>query len=600
MTLLKKPVLESWNLNDLLKSHKDKQFANLLESIEQDVKEIEILRPELTNNISNETFLSVLTKIETLIEKMSIVSGYAHLKYASDTSSNEIAALVTKMDSLFSLITNRLLFFDLWFKKDLIFKKFNSLMEFVPFEYKDYLKHKRLMGKYSLTEKEEKIINIMEVTGPNALVKIYDRMTNNFEFFMKINKNKKTIIKKFSSKEKLISLVRSADGQQRVAAYKALLETYKTNSGVLGEIYQNLVLQWSHENIHLRGFSSPISVRNISNNLDDKTVNTLLDVCRSNSSIFQEYFVEKAKILGYKKLKRYHLYAPYSNMTKVKSFSYEKAVRLVLNTFESFNPIFREYAERIFNQQHIDSQIRKGKMGGAFCSTISPKITPYVLLNYNGKLRDISTMAHEFGHAIHSMAAGTLPISVSHAPLPLAETASVFAEILLNDNMLKSITDTEKKLFLAEQIDDMYATILRQSFFTIFEIDVHNQILNNNATIDGISDIYIQNLKLQFGNSVDISDDFRYEWLYIPHFYHTPFYCYAYSFGNLLVLSLYQIFKKEGSSFIPRYLKILSAGGSQKPEDLLREAADIDITRPEFWQGGFNLVSEKIKDLKRS
>ncbi len=599
MTLLKKPILDTWNLSDLVQSHKDKHFSSLVGSIDNDVKSIELYRSKLTNNIDNEIFLSILTKIELLIEKLSIVSGYANLKYASDTSSNEIAALVTKMDSLSSIIANKLLFFDLWFKKDLSAKKFNSLIEFIPIEYRNYLIHKRLMGEYSLTENEEKIINIMEVTGPNALVKIYDRMTSNFEFFMKITNGKKRTIKKFSSKEKLMSFVRSANPQERVAAYKALLETYNANSGILGEIYQNLVLQWSDENINLRGFSSPISVRNISNNLDDSTVKTLLDVCKSHSYIFQEYFTEKAKILGYKKLKRYHLYAPYSNVDKPKSFSYEKAIDLVLKTFESFDPIFREYAERIFNQQHIDSQICKGKMGGAFCSTISPKITPYVLMNYDCKLRDVSTMAHELGHAIHSIAASDLPISVFHAPLPLAETASVFAEMLLNDSLSKSITRMEKKILLAEQIDDMYATILRQSFFTIFEIDAHHQIVNKNATIDEISDIYIQNLKNQFGYSVDISNDFRYEWLYIPHFYHTPFYCYAYSFGNLLVLSLYQIFKNEGKSFIPNYLRILSAGGSQKPEDLLREAAGIDITKSSFWKDGFKLLSEKINELKK-
>lgn len=598
MTLLKKPVLDNWNLNDLVHSHKDKHFSNILKSIENDIKRIELLRSELTNDIKNETFLSILKKIESLVEKISIVSGYAQLKYASDTSSNEIAALVTKMDSLSSVIENRLLFFDLWFKKDLSSKKFNSLIKSIPVEYMEYLEHKRLLGKYSLTEKEEKIINILEVTGSNALVKIYDRMTNNLDFFMKFTKGKKRITKKFSNKEKIISFVRSVNPQERIDAYTALLETYKANSGVLGEIYQNLVLQWSDENINLRGFISPISVRNISNNVDDATVNTLLDVCKSNSYIFQEYFIEKAKILGYKKLKRYHLYAPYSNNVKTRSFSYEKAVNLVLKTFESFDPLFMQYAERIFNQQHVDSPIRRGKMSGAFCSTISPKITPYVLLNYDGKLRDVSTMAHEFGHAIHSIAASNLPISVSHAPLPLAETASVFAEMLLNDNLTKSITDQEKKILLAEQIDDMYATILRQSFFTIFEVDAHNLIVNKNATIDEISDIYIQNLKTQFGNSVDISDDFRYEWLYIPHFYHTPFYCYAYSFGNLLVLSLYQIFKNEGKAFVPKYLKILSAGGSKKPEVLLQEAAGIDITKSEFWQQGFNLVSEKINNLR--
>ncbi|HEX6028790.1 MAG TPA: M3 family metallopeptidase, partial [Nitrososphaeraceae archaeon] len=242
-------------------------------------------------------------------------------------------------------------------------------------------------------------------------------------------------------------------------------------------------------------------------------------------------------------------------------------------------------------------EIRKSKLGGAFCYTVSPKRTPYVLLNYNGKSRDVSTMAHEFGHAIHSMSASDKPIVVSHAPLPLAETASVFAEMLLNDNLTKKVTSKEQKILIAEQIDDMYATIMRQAYFTMFEIDAHHAIAEENATIDKVSELYLSNLNNQFGSSISLSPDFQWEWVYIPHFYHTPFYCYAYSFGNLLVLSLYQQFKTEGKSFIPKYLKILSAGGSQKTEELLKES-NIDISKAEFWQQGFDLVAKKIQELK--
>ena len=381
-------------------------------------------------------------------------------------------------------------------------------------------------------------------------------------------------------------------------AYKSLLQVFEKNSGVLGEIYLNRVIEWRDEYMDLRGFRSPISVRNVYNNLDDTTVDTLLAVCRRNSGVFHEYFTEKAKMLGVKKLQRYHLYAPLSLKSRYqRRFTYDKAVGIVLKTFEDFNPQFREFAERVFNEQHIDSEIRKNKQGGAFCSTIIPKKTPYVLLNFDGKSRDVSTMAHEFGHAIHSLAASDKPISVSHAPLPLAETASVFAETLLNDKLSKNLTGKERKLLLAEQIDDMYATIMRQAYFTLFEIDAHKMIAEQNATIDEVSELYFNNLNEQLGNSIDISLDFKWEWLYIPHFYHTPFYCYAYSFGNLLVMSLYQQLEIEGSSFIPRYLKILSAGGSRKPEELLQESG-INISHHEFWQQGFDLVAEKIREFR--
>ena len=600
MAILFKPKIGTWELTDLVKDPTGNEFQRFLESIEKDVKQIENRRKDLHDNISTADFENLLHSIEDITEKISIAIGYAHLRYSANTASNEAASLLTKMEMLGSETTNRLLFFDLWFKKEIDEENAQRLIESVPYDYREYLKHKRLLAKHTLTEPEEKIISTLEVTGTSALVKVYDRMTSGFEFVMTLKKGKKKSIKKtFSNKEKMLSLIRSTRSEEREAAYKSLWQVYKKNSGVLGEIYRNRVIQWRDEYVSMRGYKSPISVRNISNNLDDTTVETLLNVCRRNSVVFQDYFKEKAKMIGVKKLQRYHLYAPLSlKITKQKKFAYNKAVDIVIKTFEDFDPRFREFAERVFNEQHIDSEIRKNKQGGAFCSTISPKRTPYILLNFDGKSRDVSTMAHEFGHAIHSMAASNKPIMVSDAPLPLAETASVFAEMLLNDTLSKRITSKERKMLLAEQIDDLYATIMRQAYFTLFEIDAHSTIVEQNATIDEVSELYLNNLNEQFGNSVTISNDFQWEWIYIPHFYHTPFYCYAYSFGNLLVVSLYRQFKREGKSFIPEYFKILSAGGSQKPEELLKESG-IDISKDAFWQQGFDLVAEKIQELKK-
>jgi oligoendopeptidase F len=525
------------------------------------------------------------------------VSGYAHLRYYADTSSNEASALVARMERMAAEAGNRLLFFDLWFKKGLDEQNAARLTEAAPAVYREYLRHKRIVARHALSEPEEKIINTLEVTGTGALVKIYDKMSSGFEFEMKVKRGKKTITKKFDNKEKLVSLVRSVRPEEREAAYRSLFSVYKKQSGILGEIYQNIVLEWRNEGISMRGYQSPISVRNIANNLDDQTVEALLSACRRNSRVFHEYFREKACMLGMKKLRRFDLYAPLSTKRSGKKFAYGKAVSTVLDTFGDFDQQVRGLAERVFAESHVDSVIRKGKRGGAFCHTVSPSITPYVLLNFDGRTRDVSTLAHEFGHAIHSMLAAGLPITVSHAPLPLAETASVFSEMLLNERLMEKMTKKERQLLLAEQIDDMYATIMRQAYFTLFEIDAHAAIGEKNATIDRLSEIYSNNLKEQFGDSVAISPEFSWEWTYIPHFYHTPFYCYAYSFGNLLVLSLYQRYRHEGRQFVPKYLDILAAGGSRKPEELLKEAG-LDITREEFWQQGFDLVGEKIQQLK--
>ena len=588
--------LGKWDLTDLVEDSSTKKFAELVDDIKKRVKKFEDNRRILKPDLSISIFEGLVHKIENILQDLSTVNSFAHLKYAADTSSNDAAALVLQMEKLSSQVSNQILFFDLWFKKELDKNNVQRLIDSISAVYREYLRHKRLIAKYSLHESEEKIINTLEVTGLSALIKIYDRMTNNFEFTVVKKIGNKKIIKTFKNKEKLISLVRSPKAEEREYAYKALFKTYKKNSGVLGEIYQNIVTQWRDENISIRGFTSPISVRNIYNNIDDSTTDTLLSVCRQNAHLFYDYFLEKAKLIGVKKLRRYDLYAPISN-SNIAKFTFKNAAKVVLDTFHKFDPRFGTYTERLFRENHIDSEIRNGKSGGAFCYTVSPQRTPYVLLNFDGMMRDVSTMAHEFGHAVHSMLASNKPILVSHAPLPLAETASVFGEMLLNEEIYKSLNRQKKQIFLAEQIDDMYATIMRQAFFTIFEIEAHKHIVEQNVTIDNIANLYMNNLRNQFGNSIHISDDFKWEWLYIPHFFHTPFYCYAYSFGNLLVLSLYQQYGKEGKSFVSKYLKILSAGGSEKPETLLKDCG-FDITEASFWQQGFDLIKMKINKLK--
>ena len=588
--------LGKWDLTDLVDERSTKKFEKLVASIKKNVKKFEpnrqILKPDLNISI----FERLVHKTENILEDLSTVNSFAHLKYAADTSSNEAAALVLQTEKLSSQISNQILFFDLWFKKELDKNNSQRLIDSISTVYREYLRHKRLVAQYTLNESEEKIINTLEVTGPSALVKIYDRMTNNFEFTLVKKRGNKKVIKTFTNKEKLLSLIRSTKAKERECAYKALFKTYEKNSGVLGDIYQNLVTQWKDENISIRGFNSPISVRNIYNNIDDTTVETLLSVCKENAHLFHDYFIEKAKLIGVKKLRRYDLYAPISSKNAPK-ITFKNAVKLVLDTFHRFHPRFGTYTERLFKENHIDSEIRNGKTGGAFCYTVSPHRTPYVLINYDGLMRDVSTMAHEFGHALHSMFASNKPILVSHAPLPLAETASVFGEMLLNEEIYKKLNREKKKIFLAEQIDDTYATIMRQAFFTIFEIEAHKHIVKQSVTIDNISNLYMENLETQFGDSIRISDDFKWEWLYIPHFFHTPFYCYAYSFGNLLVLSLYQQYLEEGKPFISKYLKILSAGGSEKPETLLIDSG-FNITDSSFWQQGFDLIKMKINKLK--
>ena len=581
--------LGGWDLSELAKNPKSVAFQKQIQELEKQAIKFEKIKSKLKPKITSKEFKDILQQVEKISENMSKIGGYASLSYSSDTQSDEATSLMTKMSKLGSEISNKILFFDLWWKTQVDEKNAKRLMENTG-ELREYLAHKRLFAKYSLSEPEERIINTLDVTGISALVKLYDKITNAFEYQMKIGNKNKTM-----TREELTNFVRSTNSKIREKAYKTILTKYTDNKGVIGEIYQNIVLNWRDEGIEIRGYDSPISMRNIGNDVDDKTIESLLSICKKNSPVFQKFFTQKAKMLKMKKLRRYDVYAPAAANIKEKNYTYNKSVKLVFESLGKFSGVLEEYARKVFNENHIDSAIRQGKRDGAFCSTLTPKITPFVLVNFTGKSRDVFTLAHELGHAVHSQTAQNKSILVQDAPLPLAETASTFSELLLYDNLSDKISDNEKKIMLSEKIDDLYATILRQSFFTIFEVDAHKQI-GNGTTIDEISKTYLQNLKEQFGNSVNITDDFAIEWSCIPHFYHTPFYCYAYSFGNLLALSLFQRYKKEGKDFVPSYINILAAGGSQKPEKLLSEYG-FDIRSPKFWQEGFDYIKEQVKTL---
>jgi oligoendopeptidase F len=391
-------------------------------------------------------------------------------------------------------------------------------------------------------------------------------------------------------------LIRGSDPDLRARAYQELYRVFGEDGAILGQMYQTIVRDWKNEEVTLRHFASPISARNLANDLPDEVIDLLLKVSEKNTAVFQRFFKFKAKLLGMKKLRRYDVYAPVAKADK--PYDYTKAAQKVLDSFKEFDPRFAEMAERVFAQDHLDAEVRKGKTSGAFCATAMPDITPWVQLNYQGRIDDVSTMAHELGHAIHSMLADKHTLFTQHACLPLAETASTFGEMMLVERLLAEETDEAvKRDLLFRQVDDSYATIQRQVFFALFEKQAHQMVVDG-ASVDELSEAYMKNLKKQFGSAVEVSEEFKWEWVSIPHIFQVPFYVYAYAFGQLLVLALYKRFKAEGESFKPKYIKLLSAGGSEAPMKVLQEAG-VDVRKAEFWQGGFDVLSGMVDQLEK-
>jgi oligoendopeptidase F len=533
-------------------------------------------------------FLDVIRASEEMTRVANKLYSFAGLSFAANTQDQTALSAQARAQQFLAEMENRTLFFSLWWK-DLDDENAKRLME-ASGDYRYYLEEMRHFKPHTLSEPEEKVVNLKDVTGAQALITLYDSITNRYVFKLEVEGETKEL-----TRGQLMAYVQGPEPDLRAAAYQELYGVYGEDGPILGQMYQTLVRDWRNENLTLRKFSSPIAVRNLGNDIPDKAVDALLDVARKNTGIFQRYFKMKAKMLGMDKLRRYDIYAPVAKAEK--TFEYASAAEMVFDSFNEFDPKLAELAQRVFDENHLDSEIRKGKRDGAFCWSVTPEMTPWVLLNYQSRARDVATMAHELGHAIHSMLASHHSTFTFHSSLPLAETASTFGEMMLTDRLLAEEKDEDvRRDILFKQVDDAYATIMRQSYFALFEKEAHAMVAKN-ASVDEISAAYFENLKEQFGDSLELSEEFKWEWVSIPHIYHTPFYVYAYAFGQLLVLSLYQQFKQEGEAFKPKYLKILSAGGSEAPAEILKEAG-IDIESAAFWQGGFDVVDGLVNQLE--
>ncbi len=577
---------ERWVLADLLPSPESAE--TVIAELEQAVSRFEAARERLSPEMAEDEFLQALRQYEEIARSLQRLSGYAHLWFSEQTQHQPALAFLGRVEQLNADIQNRILFFSLWWK-GLDDEPAQRLLRNTG-DLRYYLESLRRFKPYTLSEPEEKVINLKDVNGVNALVTLYDMITNAFTFELEVDGERKRL-----TREQLAVYVRHPSPEVRAAAYQELYRVYGAQGNVLGQMYAYRVRDWQSENVRLRRFPSPIAVRNLSNDIPDAAVDTLLEVCRANAGVFRRYFQLKARWLGMERLRRYDLYAPISGAEK--NYAYGDAVDLVLDTYRAFSPVVAEHARRVFADRHIDAQVRPGKRGGAFSYGVLPGMTPYILLNYTGKARDVATLAHELGHAIHSSLAGGHSLLTFHPSLPLAETASVFGEMLLTDRLLSEEKDVAvRRDLLTAALDDAYATVLRQAYFALFEREAHARIIEGETT-DRLSERYLANLAEQFGDAVDVSDEFRWEWVSIPHIYHTPFYVYAYSFGQLMVLALYQRYKEQGSAFTPGYLQLLSYGGAASPQQVLSEAG-VDVTAASFWQGGFDIINGMIDELE--
>lgn len=577
-----------WSLEDLIADPVEHSLDSLLDELDKKATAFESKRDSLSEAMEPAEFHSIIRDYEALLTLAYRAHAYTHLFLFADLKNPTAHNLRDRVDQVLTGIDNRTLFFTLWLKG----LSPEAAARLAPEgDYRYYLQNLLKYKPYTLKESEEQIINLKDTNGIMAIVRLFDMITSGFTFTIEVDGEKKTL-----TRDQVTALYRHPSPEMRAAAYQELFRVYEENSTVLAQIYNHRVRDWYSENITLRSYPAPISTRNLDNDIPDQVVDVLLDVCRSNNDLFQRYFKLKADWLGVDKLCRYDIYAPLTSSDK--TFDYAESIDLIMDSFRRFSPDVADMAMQVFSNNHIDAEVRPGKRSGAFCYSVLPGMTPWVHVNYTGKARDVATLAHELGHAIHGIISGDHSLLTHHPSLPLAETASVFSEMLLTERLLAVETDPAvRRDILANAVDDAYATVQRQSYFTLFERQAHQKIMDGKM-VHELCEAYLDNLREQFGDAVDVSDDFKWEWVSIPHFYHTPFYTYAYSFGQLLVLSIYQQYRQEGEPFIPRYKKLLAYGGSEEPAKVLREAG-FDIASPAFWQGGYDVLRGMIDELEQ-
>ena len=581
----------TWNLSDLYLNLEDPQIEKDFKDAFSKAKSFEEkYRGKINSETITPTFLlKAVKELESISEQTGKLISYAYLMFATDTSNPKHGAFLQSIQEKTTEIRKHLMFFELeWIA--LPDEIANHLLEDeVLSRYSHFLQTERRYKPHKLNEPEEKILDEKANTGSRAFMRLFDEVINNIRFKVKLDGK----IKHFTESETL-ALLYDTDRNKRKAGAIGLTKGLKENAHVLTYIF-NILVQDHTSNDRLRSFTDPMASRHLDNEIDKPTVDALMTACEKNFDMVEKYYNLKKRLLGLKKFHDYDRYSPI--FPERKTIGYKESKKIVLEAFGLLSPRMAEIAKEFFDNSWIDAELRSGKRGGAFSHSTVPSVHPYVFLNYTGRLRDVMTLAHELGHGIHQYLSRKQGYFQCHTPLTTAETASVFGEMLVFHTLKESEKDPKTRLsLLCSKLEDIFATVFRQVVLTRFEEMLHHARRNEGElTSSRINELWIEANKPMFGDSVELTKDYAWWWMYIPHFIHSPFYCYAYSFGELLVIALYQKYQNERNLFVPRYIELLSSGGSEAPEKLLARVG-VDITDPNFWQGGLDLLREMVNE----
>jgi oligoendopeptidase F len=528
--------------------------------------------------------MHALAAIHDLVSR---AGTYAALRFSTDTADPTRGALLQRVQEQGTSIETKLLFFDLEWAAlgDVAAQRLvgGEEMEFA----RHHLENVRRYRDHLLSEPEEKVMAEKSVTGAGAWARLFEELTSAIE----VERPEEKV-----ALDVALSRLALPDRAVRRGAAEAVTAALAPGLRTRGYVFNTLLADKATDD-RLRHYPSWLAARNLANEASDESVQALIAAVRARYELPQRWYRLKARLLGVERL------ADYDRMAAVTedevTFTYAQACELVRDCYQSFSPELGELVGRFYNERWIDAPVRPGKRGGAFCASVTPAVHPYVMLNYTARRRDVLTLAHELGHGVHFALAARQGIFHQGTPLTLAETASVFGETIVFGRLLEEDSSPQSRLaLLAENLEGAIATVFRQVAMNRFEELAHTaRREQGELSVERLGELWAESQAEMLGDSVEITEGYRTWWSYIPHFINTPGYVYAYAYGQLLALSVYQRYEQQGPDFVPRYLEMLAAGGSRSPQEL-GAIVGVDLADPGFWDAGLDLVERQLEDAE--
>lgn len=587
--------LPSWDLSDLFSGIDDPRIdAVMTRSLEEAQAFEKAYRARIADDMTAETLREVLEAYERILQEAEKPFIFAHVVHAADSKNSAHGALMQKTQAAYTKVYQALLFLELALVRlsDDVLKTLaeNPVLE----NYHTYLSHLIRQKPHRLSEEAETIFADMDQVGRSAFVRLFDEDLSAKIFSVTLDGTTYEW-----PEEQVLNLLHDADRARREAGAKALTAGLREDMRRLAFVHNTIVHDKEIRDRYQK-FDTPESSRHLANNVTQDIVDAMSAAVTDGYAIVHDYYTFKRKLLGLDMLYDYDRYAPVPEAADT-LFSFDEAREVVLRAYERFSSVFHDTAEQFFEKRWIDAASRPGKRAGAFCMSGTPDGHPYVFMNYLGKPRSVLTLAHELGHGVHAALARKQTLLNFETPLVVAETASVFGELLVFED-LKARVDNPKAQFALTMnaIEDMFATIFRQHAMYKFEQDIHKaRRVNGELSVDALNTLWRTRQEEMFGKAVTLTKDYDIWWSYIPHFLHTPFYVYAYVFGELLTVSLYEQYRYTHAqdAFVRDMIEMLAHGGSRSPQQLVNPFG-IDLTDVRFWQGGIERVRALVEEAK--